>query len=123
MKRILISINPEHVSKIIDGIKKYEYRRIAAKEDVSSLIIYETAPFKRVIAEVEIVKVLELPKEQLWEETKNQSGISKQFFLKYFKGKDIAYAYKLGNIKVFDQPKSLADYGLKVAPQSFAYIY
>ena len=41
----------------------------------------------------------------------------------YFKGKDIAYAYKLGNIKVFDQPKSLADYGLKAAPQSFAYIY
>ena len=41
-KKILISINPEHVQNIIKGIKKYEYRKIAAKQDISSIIIYET---------------------------------------------------------------------------------
>ena len=39
-KKILISINPEHVQNIIKGIKKYEYRKIAAKQDISSIIIY-----------------------------------------------------------------------------------
>ena len=60
-RKILISINPEHVQNIIAGIKKYEYRKIAAKQDISSIIIYETTPIKRIVAEAEIVDVLELP--------------------------------------------------------------
>ena len=69
MRRILISINPEHVDNIINGIKKFEYRRKAAKKDISSIIIYETTPIKRVVAEAEILEVLEMPIEELWEST------------------------------------------------------
>ena len=69
-RKILISINPEHVQNIIAGIKKYEYRKIAAKQDISSIIIYETTPIKRIVAEAEIVDVLELPPEELLEQTK-----------------------------------------------------
>ena len=121
-KRIVISINPQHVKNIISGIKKYEYRKIAAKQDVSSIIIYETSPIKRVVAEAEIVEVLMMSPEALWQQTKESSGITKQFFDKYFAGREVAYAYKLGEIKVYAQPKSLMDYGIKAAPQSFVYI-
>lgn len=121
-KKIIISINPEHVQNIINGTKRYEYRKIAAKQDISSIIIYETTPVKRVVAEAEIVDVLMLSPEDLWEQTKNESGITKNFFDKYFKGRDVAYAYKLGAIKVYDEPKTLLDYGIKAAPQSFVYI-
>ena len=121
-KRIVISINPQHVKNILSGIKKYEYRKIAAKQDVSSIIIYETSPIKRVVAEAEIVEVLMMPPEELWQQTKDSSGITKQFFDKYFAGREVAYAYKLGEIKVYEQPKSLLDYGIKAAPQSFVYI-
>lgn len=121
-KKILISINPEHVKNIIKGIKKYEYRKIAAKQDISSIIIYETTPIKRIVAEAEIENVLMHSPKELWKITKNESGISKKFFDKYFSGKKIAYAYKLGKIKVYDEPKTLLDYGIKNAPQSFIYI-
>lgn len=121
-RKILISINPEHVENILKGIKKYEYRKIAAKEDVSSIIIYETTPVKRVVAEAEIIEVLMYPPSKLWEQTKDKSGISKKFFDKYFKGKDLAYAYKLGEVKVFETPKTLSEYGIKSAPQSFVYV-
>lgn len=121
-RKILISINPEHVENILKGIKKYEYRKIAAKEDVSSIIIYETTPVKRVVAEAEIIEVLMCPPSKLWEQTKDKSGISKKFFDKYFKGKDLAYAYKLGEVKVFEPPKTLSEYGIKSAPQSFVYV-
>lgn len=121
-RKILISINPEHVQNIIAGIKKYEYRKIAAKQDVSSIIIYETTPIKRIVAEAEIVDVLEMPPEELWEQTKTESGISKAFFDRYFDNRTIAYAYKLGEIKVYDTPKTLMDYGIKAAPQSFVYV-
>ena len=121
-RKILISINPEHVQNIIAGIKKYEYRKIAAKQDISSIIIYETTPIKRIVAEAEIIDVLELPPEELWNQTKNESGISKAFFDKYFNNKTVAFAYKLGRIKVYDTPRTLIDYGIKTAPQSFVYI-
>ena len=56
--KILISINPKFVKSIINGSKKYEYRKVISKRDIYSIIIYETAPTKRVVAEVEITKVL-----------------------------------------------------------------
>ena len=121
-RKILISINPEHVQNIIAGIKKYEYRKIAAKQDITSIIIYETTPIKRIVAEAEIIDVLELPPEELWNQTKNESGISKAFFDKYFDNRTVAYAYKLGKIRVYDTPKTLMDYGVKAAPQSFVYV-
>ena len=120
--KILISINPEHVANIINGTKKYEYRKIAARQDVSSIIIYETTPIKRIVAEAEIAEVIMLPPEELWEQTKEASGISKAFFDKYFKNREMAYAYRLGKVKVFDTPKTLLEYGVKAAPQSFIYI-
>lgn len=122
MRQILISINPEHVNNIISGKKKYEYRRIAAKQDVSSLIIYETTPIKKIVAEAEVLDVLVLPPEQLWHETKASSGISKNFFDKYFSGREVAYAYKLGRVTVYQNPKRLVDFGVKTAPQSFVYV-
>lgn len=122
MKKIIISINPEHVKNILNGTKKYEYRTKAAKTDVKKIIIYETTPVKKVVAEVEIEDVLMMSPEDLWEETKNQSGITKSFFDSYFKNRKIAYAYRLGKVKVYEEPKSLIEFGLRCAPQSFVYI-
>lgn len=123
MKRnIVISINPEHVENIINGIKKYEYRTRAAKQDVGKIIIYETVPVKKIVAEVEIIEVLEMPKDLLWKCTKEYAGISKEFYYSYFNDREIAYAYKLGKVKVYRKPKELIDFGLKTAPQSYAYV-
>ena len=120
--KILISINPEHVAKILSGEKKFEYRTKAAKKDVDSLIIYETTPVKRIVAEAEILEVLCLSPEDLWKETKRYSGISKSFYDEYFKGRKIAYAYRLGKVRAYDNPLELSDNGIKAAPQSFVYI-
>ena len=121
MKTIIISINPKYVREIIDGSKRYEYRTKVAKKDIDRLIIYATSPIKKVIGEAEILDVLALSPDDLWEETKEFSGITKDFFDNYFKNRKIAYAYKLGKIKVYDEPKELSEFGLKSAPQSFAY--
>jgi len=123
MKRnIIISINPEHVENIINGTKKFEYRTKAAKCDVGKIIIYETTPVKKVVAEAEIVDVLMMSPDKLWDETKAASGITKEYFNSYFKNRKTAYAYKLGAIKVYEKPRELNEYGLRFAPQSFAYV-
>ena len=121
-RSIIISINPEHVESIIQGIKKFEYRTKAAKHDVGRIIIYETTPVKKVVAEVEIIDVLTMAPDQLWKETSKQSGISKEYFDEYFKNRKVAYAYRLGEIVVYDRPRDLNEFGLRFAPQSFVYI-
>ena len=121
-KSIIISINPEHVENIINGTKKYEYRTKAAKQDVHKILIYETVPVKKVVAEAIIEEVIMLPKEELWNKTKRKSGITKEFYDQYFYGRDIAYAYKLGKVKVYRKPKELIEFGLNFAPQSYAYV-
>lgn len=119
---IVISINPRHVKNIINGTKKYEYRTKIAKEDIDKIIIYETAPIKKIIGEVNVVNILMLLPNCLWEKTKELSGITKTFFDEYFKNRKIAYAYELGKVLVYDKPKTLEEFGLKAAPQSYAYV-
>ena len=119
---IILSINPEYVEKIISGEKKYEYRTKAAKKDVDKIIIYETTPVKKVVAEVEVLEVLIMKPSELWEPTKDQAGITKSFFMSYFKGKKVACAYKLGRVTVYRRPMELSAFGLKSAPQSFVYL-
>ena len=78
MRKILISINPEHVRKILSGEKKYEYRTKVAKKDAEWLLIYETAPTKRIVAEAKILEVLELPPEELWAKPKCNRVLQKR---------------------------------------------
>ncbi len=123
MCKILMPINPEYVDEILSGNKKYEYRKIKAKrKNIDKMIIYSTSPIMKVVAEVEIEDILEDSPEKLWELTKKHSGITKEFYSKYYKNKDSAVAYKLGNIKIYESPKKLIDIGINYVPQSFVYL-
>lgn len=122
MNKILISINPEHVENILEGLKKYEYRTKVAKKDINKIIVYSTFPTKKVVAEVEIIEVLIMTPDELWNLTKEQGCISKEFFDEYFYGREVACAYKLGKVKKFEKPLELSDFGVKAAPQSFVYL-
>lgn len=123
MCKILLSINPEHVAHILDGSKEYEFRKIKCKESVDGIIIYCTSPIKQVVAEADIDAILEDTPENVWLKTKKKSGITADFFFDYYEGKEKAIAYKLTNLNIFDKPKTLADYGVSAAPQSFVYVH
>ena len=83
---------------------------------------YETAPRQKVVAEVEVLDMLEDSPEQLWLLTREGAGISKEFYDEYFCGREVAFAYKLGSVHIFETPKELSEFGVKVAPQSYIYI-
>lgn len=122
MSRILISINPDHVKNIVSGIKKFEYRTRVAKQDIDSIIVYCTSPTKKVLAEVTIDGIIKGTPDELWKKTCDFSGITREFFDLYFNNRKIAYAYKLGKVVLFKEPKELLDFGIKSAPQSYVYI-
>ena len=81
------------------------------------------SPVKQVVAEADIDTILEDTPENIWLQTRKKSGITADFFFDYYEGKEKAIAYKLSNLNIFDKPKTLADYGILTAPQSFVYVY
>lgn len=72
MRALLLSIKPEYVKKILQGAKKFEYRKRLAKEDVSVIYIYSTAPSMKVVASVQVLSRLSASPTALWEKTKKK---------------------------------------------------
>lgn len=122
MCKILLSINPEHVQKIMDGNKRYEFRKVDCKRDVSHIMIYSTYPVKMIVGEASVKRKLVCSPEDMWERTQAGAGIEREFFNDYYDGCEKAVAFELENVKEFDRPRSLEEYGIRQAPQSFIYM-
>lgn len=122
MSKILMSINPVYVEKILSGEKCYEYRKTIPKKDVSKIIIYSTSPVKKVVGEANVKNILILDKEELWAKTKDKSGTCKEFYDSYFKNKNTGVAYELDEIKIYNPYKDLKELNINFAPQSFIYL-
>lgn len=122
--KVLLSIKPEFAERIFQGIKRYEFRKALFKNrNVDKIIVYASAPVSKVIGEFEIDDILEYEVEELWELTKRYSGIPKEYFDMYFNGREIGYAIKIRNSKLYEEPLDLQrHFEVKTPPQSFMYI-
>jgi type I restriction enzyme S subunit len=123
MKKVLLSIKPCYVAEILAGRKTVEYRkRIPQDDTVRQVLIYSSHPVKRVVAEFTLGGFLSGPSEWLWGQTSEIGGIAREVFAQYFEGKEIAYAYQIDNLQVFEHSRPLAEYGLERGPQDFCYV-
>ncbi|MDG6880971.1 50S ribosomal protein L22/uncharacterised domain fusion protein [Phocoenobacter uteri] len=122
--KVLLSIKPEFVEKIISGEKKFEFRKsLPKREGINSVVVYATMPVGKVVGEFRIKQTLSLEPESLWDKTKELSGISKCFFDQYFSNKVLAHAFEIDFFEPYLEPKHISEV-LKsgVAPQSYCYI-
>lgn len=122
MYKILLSINPKHLNNIFNGTKHFEFRKVICSREVDTIVFYATSPVQRIVGEAKIDNILIDKPSVVWNETDEFSGISKNFFDKYFKDKKFAVAFKLVDVKKYNTSKSLSEYGIKNAPQSFIYL-
>ncbi|MYM70237.1 ASCH domain-containing protein [Pseudoduganella sp. FT55W] len=122
-KRVLLSIHPEYAEAILSGHKEFEFRKVLFKEKVSEVVIYATAPVSRVIGSFEVEDIYSASPNEIWERSKDFSGVSRELFNNYFHGRNLAHAIKIAKPVRFSRPKLLSHY-LKsnVPPQSFCYI-
>lgn len=120
----MLSIYPEYVEKILNGSKRFEFRRRlpCALFGGTRVVIYATAPISAVVGEFLIGEHLALPPSQLWAVSSEFAGIDRDKFDTYFDGVDVAHALSIVSPTRYDQPRRLADYGVKVAPMSYVYI-
>lgn len=122
--KVLLSIKPEYANSILDGIKKFEFRRRIHRDSrVCSVVIYATKPVGKVVGEFSIKDVLTEHPNLLWERTKDFSGITKEFFFEYFRDRNVGHAIEVNRAKRYLFPKNISEFLVSgVAPQSYAYI-
>ncbi|WP_447885730.1 ASCH domain-containing protein [Serratia fonticola] len=122
--KVLLSIKPEFVERILDGSKKFEFRKgIFKNEMVKSVVIYATMPVGMVVGEFDIADVIEDKPAIVWSKTKKYAGISKDFFDIYFNSREKAFAIKIGDVRRYETPMMLSALGKNItAPQSYRYL-
>lgn len=122
--KVLLSIKPEYVEKILNGSKKFEFRKSIFKNDnVKSVVVYSTMPIGKVVAEFDIVHILKDTPDVIWKKTSEFSGISRKFFDEYYCGREHAIAIKIGNVRKYDKPMDLKEIGSGITPpQSYRYL-
>lgn len=119
---VLLSIKPHFASLIFDGSKRFEYRRVVFKRPVRKVLLYASAPISKVVGEFEIEGILHGALADLWSETANHAGISREVFDRYFADRAEGYAIRIGSTLRYKTPRCLRqDFGLH-PPQSFIYV-
>lgn len=121
-KTIILSIHPKHIEKILSGEKRYEYRK-RIPLDVNYLIVYATAPTKKIVALIEVDMVMKDTPQNIWDVTRDESGVSYEFFMKYFNEVSTAYAIKFRNVYKLPSPIDITVIdNVKSAPQAYIYV-
>lgn len=122
MSKILLSIKPEYVQRILTGEKKFEFRKRLANKHVDTIVIYATSPVMKIVGEVKVKGVIEKAPSALWEQTKKSAGITRKKYREYFTGCKKAFAYELEEVVKYKKESKLEEIGIMQAPQSFVYI-
>ena len=120
---ILLSIHTKYAESILNGNKRFEYRRVIPANPVDIIVVYCTAPARRISALVEVDSILSGSPTYVWEQTSNASGVTREQFRRYFQGCKSANAFKLGKVIPIYKGLSLSDIDLpESGPQSFMYL-
>jgi predicted transcriptional regulator len=121
---VLLSIKPVYAEKILAGEKVFEFRRrIFARREIKTALIYCTKPVGCFVGEFEIEDILHDKPNRLWKRTRGGSGISKKYFDSYFAGREEAFALQIGKVRAFAEmivPSAIIENF--TPPQSFMYV-
>jgi predicted transcriptional regulator len=121
---VLLSIKPKYVTSIIEGDKRYEFRKTIFKNrEINRIYIYSSSPVKKIVGTFEIGGILEDHPNELWDTVKEFAGIDTRDFFAYFEGKSRAFAIEIQNLQEFNNPidpyKTMPGF---VPPQSYCYM-
>jgi len=111
---ILISIYPDHVKAIKQGIKNYEFRKIPSRKTKTLLykegymIVYETRPTSAITLIFKIGNIYEDKIINLWDKFGKKSGISKDYFMGYYYRKIRGIAIEINDFLILKKPITLS---------------
>lgn len=122
---VLLSIDPEYAEAILDGEKRFEYRRtVPDRHPPYREVLYATAPVSAAIGAAYVGNVLAMRPIDLVDATVDGTEHDSARVLEYFEGTDFGYAQRIDSTERFDLPLSrehLCDFGHEPS-QNFRYM-
>jgi len=118
----LLSIKPNYANAILDGRKKVEFRKRPFKRAVTHVVIYATAPMKRIIGWFRTKRYEQMSPADLWERFATVGGISHDEFQAYFSGSESGVAIHVERPRRLKAPLALSRICSTVPPQSYKYL-
>ena len=118
----LLSIHPEYVELIKNGIKRVEFRRRAFARTITHIVIYATSPVKQMVGFCEVERVVRDTPAALWTQHGAAGGITRAALLRYLDGLTAAIAILLRPFRPLANRLALTTLGVARPPQSFQYL-
>lgn len=120
---VLISIHPKYANAILDGSKRYEFRRTRFRKPIKQLVIYCTHPTSAIVGTADVSGVTEDTPKAIWKKFAKFGAIGRKEFFEYFADCDTAVAIELSDVDRFEVAVPLEELfpGVK-PPQSFRYV-
>ncbi len=124
LMKVLLSIKPQYVEKIISGEKRYEFRKKEFKrKDINTIVVYSSGNVRKLVGEINFTSILCDTPSIIWQKTQAKSGMTEDCFMQYYMNKDKAYAIAIDSFRPYKEPIDIiAKYPGVKAPQSYRYI-
>ncbi len=120
---VILSIKPKYCQAIIDGQKKYEFRkRIPKHWKNARFLIYASSPVQRIIGEFTSSEVVDGSLEKVWKRCGKDGGITQEEFYSYFESKESAIALQIDEFIEYDPIDPWKAFNQFHPPQSYQYV-
>lgn len=107
---VLMSIKPEHATKVLSGTKKVEIRRkFSEKWKGHKVVIYACRPASSVVGEAIIAEIIRDRPEDVWQKFGGQMGCTKEQFERYVRSSREVYAIVFDEVTPYNKSITLAE--------------
>jgi predicted transcriptional regulator len=118
-----MAIHPQYAEAILDGSKQVEFRKRPLAADVTTVVIYATAPVRRLVGEFQVKDTLSGSPADLWTSVGDLGAIDAVSYRSYYEGTNIATGLVIGGTRRYRKRLALDDLDPEPAiPQSFSYL-
>lgn len=120
---IMISIHPEFANAIFRGDKKVEFRKLNIPRHIEHVVLYVTAPERKIAGYFSVKDIVEAKPSELWKKYQKVSGTTEDFFFDYYQQQEVGLGLLVDQVEVFQNPLTL-DHTTSGGrpPQSFSYV-
>lgn len=109
MQELLISIKPIYGMKIFSGSKTVELRTRRPNIEAGSRIwIYLSSPVSALFGYATVAEIVSMTPPKIWHRYFLEAGVLEMDFRRYFRGKKIAHAIVLKNVRKLEKEVSLS---------------
>ena len=119
----LFAIHPHYAEAILAGEKRVEFRRKGPAVPISHIVVYATAPVRKVVGWFAVGDVETDSPVALWDRFGPIGGIEQGAFERYYSACEVGLAFTVADARALDEPMGLEELALGPhAPQSFRYV-